>query len=296
MRSLVFAAALAVSAVAIAQDARPPTIPVAVQPTRDTVSQKERLVQRLLHDSPAARRIDASSNEEAKKFFAQAHEQHDKAGAALAAGDYAGSDALLNEALWLIGKARQLVPDTMYRVVEWRFRYQRLQDVVDALNASYEKHLTRANVKPVEQQEIARLIADARSYRTSEQIPEAVATLERAQSMLLGGLNRLLGSSTLVYAEKFDTPADELAHEMQKNRSYGELVPIAISQLKPEPEAMRLVARYIESNQTLSREAQQHAARKNYTAALKATREGTQALQRALGAAGVVVPQDMNGQ
>ena len=288
-------AVFAMSAGVPAQEQRSAAPNPSAPPGRATLEQKHALVARLLGDSPAAKRIAGSTNAEAKQYMAIAQQHEAQAAAALAAGELPKTDALLNEALWMIGKARQLVPDTMYRVIEWRFRYARMQDVVDALYDSYEKHLTRVSASraPRDKEEIVRVIAEARSFRTSEQIPEAVASLERAERMLLLGLNQMLGSETIEYTQKFESPSEEFAHELQRNRSYVELVPIAISQLKPGPEALRLAARYMESNQTLTEQAQHQAARKNFPAALKGVREGTVSLQRALAATGLVVPQDM---
>jgi len=291
-------AVFAISAGVPAQEQRAAAPQLSSPPTRTTLEQKHALVARLLGDSPAAKRIAGSTNAEAKQYMAVAQEHETQAAAALAAGELPKTDVLLNEALWMIGKARQLVPDTMYRVIEWRFRYARMQDVVDALYGSYEKHVTRVSAirAPRDREEIARLIGEARSFRTSEQIPEAVAALERAERMLLVGLNQMLGSETIEYTQKFESSSEEFAHELHRNRSYAELVPIAISQLRPGPEALRLAARYIESNQTLTEQAQQQAARKNFPAALKGVREGTASLQRALAAAGLVVPQDMKAE
>ncbi|MBI3935889.1 MAG: hypothetical protein HY323_02850 [Betaproteobacteria bacterium] len=286
-----------------AEPQRAGAMPAAPGQTRQAVEQKEAFLRRLLGDSPVASRIAKSGNAEAQKFMAAAREHHAKAAALLQGGDAAGADRALNEALWMTGKARQLVPDTMYRLIEQRVRYARLLETVESLKASYERHLARLTPRPVggfaareQLDRITQLVDEARNYANSEQVSESVAVLERAEQVLLVALNRVLGSATIEYSQQFETFVEEFEYEMARNRSYGELIPLALRELKPPPEAARLIQRYVESNIALRGAAQRHAAKKDYHAALASIRDGTGYLQRALASAGLVVPQGMNDQ
>lgn len=267
--------------------------------TARLVEQKEALVIRLLEDSPAARRIAASGNAQAQQFMSTGREYHRSAAAAMQAGDIRAADGLLNEALWSIGRARQLVPDSMYRVIEYRVRYAQLVASIDSLQESYRGHLGhlgRSAADDAAWKNVAGLVDEAKSFRASERLAEANVLLLKAERGLLAAFSAVLGMNTLDYTMHFATAAEEFRFELERNRSFGELVPLAIAELRPAGDALRLIDRYVESGRMAREAAQQHAAHRDYVAALKAIRGGTAQLERALTAAGLAPPQEAAGQ
>lgn len=270
----------------------------AAAPSAQVVKQKEALVRSLIGASPVASRIAASQSAEAKEFFAKAQDFYNQAVLHIQTGDTAKAEQFLNDAMWNIGKARQMVPDPAARQVEDRVRYARLLEGVESLRGSYARHAARTKAQDA-QRELTRidaLIEEARTHMNSEKTADAVRTLEQAEKSLLQGTNKILGSTTLQYAEKFDSPAEEFAYEMDRNKSFIDLVPVALAELKPSEDAKRLVERYVEQNRNMRDQAQQQAKSSDFTAALKSIRSGTGFLQRALLAAGLVVPKDPNAE
>lgn len=268
-------------------------------PSRLSVEQKEKFVSRLLDDSPVARRITSGTNADAKAFFASALEQHRRAREQIDAGDLAAADRTLNDALWSAGKARQLAPDSAQRLIAERVRNARLLDGVLSLRHGYERQLQRPHrgaggaAAPVADAALDRadaLIDDARSLSNAERVVEANRALEDAERGLLEALNRTLGSATLRYEEKFDSPFEEFEFESNRNASYADLVPVALHEYRPSADQFRVVSRHVERHQSLREQALQLAARKDFRAALRTIRAATAELQRALGAAGLVVP------
>lgn len=290
MRRALVAAALALAAPAAFAQATPP---------RATVGQKEILVGRLLNDSPAVQRIEASSSAEAKEHFRSARERHARAVALLQAGDLAGADAQLNEAMWMAGKARQLVPDPMRRAIELRVQNRAMLRAIESLRASYQTHLARAQGLPrgtnATDARLASLNArldEAMSFSNSEHVQEANAILHAVERDLMAALTAILGSDTIDYAQRFETQAEEFAYEMSRNRSYQELLPVARSELRPGKDAAALMERYAASSATHLERAEKSAARRDFPAALEAVRQATSYLQSALTAAGVTMPRD----
>jgi hypothetical protein len=265
-------------------------------PERRALDQKEALVRRLVFDSPVEQRIEASGNAEAKLQFGRARALHARARALADAGDLAEADTELNAAMWAIGKARQLVPDPAARAVDVRVRYAGLLRTAEALSRSYEGHLARAGAAAPAgdaRLEAARArIEEAKGLANAEHLAEAVAALERAERDLMAGLNAVLGAATLRYAPRFETPAEEFSFELERNRAYRDLVPVAVAELKPRREAVTLVDRYVALNARQLETAQGHAAARRYPEALDALRTGTNNLQAALAAAGLAVPRD----
>ncbi len=277
-------------------------VSAAAQPgpaARAMLQQKEALVKRLLTDSPAVVRIVASGNAQAQEYFRLARERHDAALALLQSGDLAQAELQLNEAMWMAGKARQLVPDPMLRAIEVRVQNRALARSIESLRASYQAHLARAQGLPrgsaAKDARLARIDArleEAMSYSSSEHVREANAILHAVERDLMGALAQVLGSDTVEYAQRFETQAEEYAHELARNRSYEELLPVARHELRPGPEALAAMERHAGQSAAFVERAAKSAARREHAAAIEALRHATFHLQSALAAAGVALPSD----
>jgi hypothetical protein len=278
---------------ALAAEARAPASTVST--SKPLVAQKEALVKLLLADSPAVKRVEGSGNAEAKKNLAAAREAYQKALLALKANDLNNADMQLNEATWMIGKARQLVPDPVTHNIEHRVRYAQMVESVESLKATYQRHLLRGRLQPANDAQMIRavqLIDRAKRQANADYLEQANRTLSEAERVLMVNIGRVLGTRTIEYAQRFESPAEEYGFELDRNRSYSELIPIALAEFKPGSEAIRQVNYFVETNRQMREQAQQFAARKNYKEALVAIRGGTGYLQSALGAAGLQVPQE----
>jgi hypothetical protein len=282
-------AALCASALAAAQ-----------QPARGLVEQKESLVRRLLGDGPTVRRVAASGSDEARRQMEIASAMHARSLEHLQRGELKEAETRLDEAMRALGRARQLAPDGTQRAAERRERYERLRQSVAGLREAYARHLRRTSgapaAAPVRDEvldAVAQRTENARRLYEGERPVEAAQALEGAEQALLEGLNRVLGAATLDYAPRFDSAAEEYGYELERNRSYATLVPAALEELRPSGAARQLVQRYVETNAALVTLAGRQASERDWRAALDNLRSGTSYLQRALGAAGLVVPQVM---
>lgn len=288
-----FLAAGAIAQVDVAPRQARSAVAQASPPTRAVIEQKALLLLRLMSDSPAARRIGASA--EAKAYFARAQRQHEQALALLDSGELVNADALLSEALALMSQARRLTPDVGSREEAQRQRYVQLADSMRSLSESYERHRARAPKEAALRIDSARTAAaDAvRSARTLEQAGrygDAIAALSRAEHELLHSFNAAMGTTTLEFSPEFNTLADEFNYELDRNHDYATLVPVALDELKPSLVARQAVAAYVADSNAMREMARGHAARQDYEAALSSVRQSTLQLQRALAAAGLVVP------
>lgn len=268
------------------------------QTLQQTVMQKETFVRRLVDDSAFADRIAASGNRDAQAFLAAAVELYRRARDEIGRADYGAADRALNDAIWSAGKARQLAPDRMSRLIVERFEFARLMQGVESLRESYHRHLAHAQPVAGSPHAVAleradALIDDARTLAAAEDFVPAMRALTHAERSLSGGLSQLLGSRTLTYAAQFETVAEEYRYEIDRNRSYEQLVPVAVSDRRPSAEAVSVIGRHVERNQTLRTQAQSLADRKDFRAALRTLRNGTGELQQALAVAGVVVPMEL---
>lgn len=286
-----------VAAHAAQSDTRVPS--PAAKVSRQLVEQKEAFLKRVLSDSPATRRIEASKNSEAGRYLKDAQENHGKAVLSIKNDEIATADRQLNDAISFIGKARQLAPDPLTSNVEHRVRYAQMLESVESLRISYQRHLQRANRQPpgmvandAQLRKVAQLVDSAKSLANTEQIMEANKALGDAERTLMVSLSRVLVARTIEYAQRFKTVAEEYSYELDRNLSYAGLIPIAIAEFKPGSDTLREVQNFVNTNRRLREQAQQQAAKTEYRAALATLHGGTARLQSALAAAGLRVPQD----
>lgn len=271
----------------------------ATQVSRQLIEQKESLVKSFLGDSQTVGKIAASDKAEARSRLAGARDRHARAVTAMSRGDLAGADRLLDEATRLFGEARRLVAEESVRQAELKARYTQTLESVEALRESYRRHLNRIGESSALATSLrgqfarASVLSErAKTLFASGKMPQAIDALGRAEKALLAGFSRVLGSRRIEYSQRFETPAEEFAFELDRNRSYEALIPIAIAEFRPASAAIREVQRSIDANHRLLEEAVAHATQNNYAVALKSVRSGTAQLHNALAVAGLRVPED----
>jgi tetratricopeptide (TPR) repeat protein len=264
------------------------------------LAQKQSFARSLVEDAAVAERIKASQDAEALRLFKLAQESYASAQAAVKAGDYAAAEKQLNEAMAAMGKARRLVPDAAALAAKQRAEYAEKLQGVESLEKSYRGYLKAAGRKAGaaggETDEaatlgISRLMEAARKHAAENRHGDALRALDKAEQVMRSALNRVLGSATLDYTLKFESPAEEFAFELERNRSYMELVPVAIAEYKPKAESRQLIEVLVGQSREAVEQARAYAEQKDYQRALSSVRTGTEYLMNALGVAGLVVPQ-----
>lgn len=256
--------------------------------------QKLELVAKLLDGSSAAR-IDASGQNEARTALGAARKLHAQAVDDLRAGNAAAAERALNEALALISRARTLTPDPAVVAREQRMRYGQMIASIESVQASYLHHLAHTGRRPetdLRWLAVSRLVDSARNYAERGSFAQANQLLVRAEGDLLAALESVLGGTTLEYAHHFANPQEEFDHELARNRNYRELIPLAVTELKPSPDAVLRVDHYLNASLALRKEAEKLAVNRDLNGALDNIRRSTSELQRALLAAGLVVPKE----
>lgn len=265
------------------------------------VEQKAQMVERLLFNSPVAARVSSSQNEEARRHLTNARELSTHGRALASTGQLRGADALLNEAIWEIGRAQQLVPDQAARLIDERARYDQLSGSVSALLRTYQLGVSGPGVitmrpEATAERNVTRAMAaveQARAQADAGQMPEANRTLDQALALLLRDALGRLDGQTLVYDRRFANSRDEFAYELARHRSLDGLVPLAVLEYRPSREAQVLIERYVRQARSLRDRAEAQASAADHANALLSLADGTDHLQRALQAAGLSVPQTM---
>ncbi|HEY0845482.1 MAG TPA: hypothetical protein VGE12_08945 [Noviherbaspirillum sp.] len=300
MAAVLFATAMAsAGVVSIPAYANAPAGADAAGTAQAAVESKTRLIRLLFAQSPAMQRIPQSNNAQAKKKLADAQALFAKASAEANAGRHDIALKMMDETLREIVVASRMVPDVAQIASQERSRYTSLLDSTRAfvnLHKNLSARMAARNLpssgnpldtilRVKEQMEKAEALAASGNHK------DANGILNDAYKSVVAALNRMLMSETIVYDNKFDSPADEFRNELARNRSYEELVPLAIAQLTPSREAAMQSERHAQQSREFRDAAQKQAASGDYQAALKTIHDATSHLQRALRVAGVIVPQ-----
>jgi hypothetical protein len=279
-----FAALLAAVLVPLWASAETPAPPPA--------SPKLELVKRLLGDLTAKQRIANSDSTEAKRLLGAATENCAKAEALVGANNLAGAEPLINEALKQITAARRAVADPVPKMSALKLRYSQVLDSVQASYAAFERRAKESGKSGAEGGElnrIADIIQSAKVLAAGDQMEPAINTLGSAEKNLLAGMSRLLGATTLDYTHRASTPAEAFEYQLARNRSYASLVPIAVEQMQPKEETLKLIEKNLAENVRLRALAREQADKKDFESALASIDAGTALLQRALALAGLAL-------
>jgi len=244
-----------------------------------------------------AARIAGSQNEQARRHFANARDLTQHARHLAGEGQLRAADGLLNEAIFEISKAQQLVPDPGTQQAAERARYSQLEDSVAALRRTALIALPNATAKKAETEQALRaadtLIDQAVALAKADKYIEANRTLDRALMLLLKDASTRLSGQTIVYDVRFANRREEFDFELERLRSFERLVPLALLEFRPSPEARALVDRHVAQARELRERGEAQVGR-DPIAAIKDVVEATDALRRALQAAGLSLPQTMS--
>lgn len=298
--------ALMLTGAALAADPMSATVKPGAQGTPEigassllaTLERKQRLVQLLLAQSPAVKRIPQSNSSQAKKKLAEAQSLYAKAEGESTAGRTEAAIKLLDESLRQIASASSLVPDSVEQAARERIRNVELRDAINSFQTLHKSLLSRMSTNKLQIPAVAAdidridgMVDKADALVAGGNQHEANVVLNTTYKMVVSTLNKILAAETIVYGLKFDSPADEFRHELARNRSYEELIPIALAQLNTARETATLAEHSAQQSRDLRAAAQKQASGGDDRAAVKTIQVATSHLQRSLRIAGVVVPQ-----
>lgn len=262
------------------------------------LSQKQVFARGLIEDAAVVKRIQASQDAEAQRLLAQAGDSYSAALVSLKGGDFASAEKQLNESMSAIGKARRRAPDVAALAAKQRADYQKSLESIESLQKSYLSYLKRAKSTSASSSGdtddratlgIAKLVETAKAHAKDGRMADALQALEKAEQVMKSALGRVLGATTLEYTQKFETLAEEYAFELERNRSYLELVPVAIDELKPTEDAKQTIENLVEQDRAAIDLAREYEKLRDYAKAVANVRAGTSYLQLALSTAGLVL-------
>lgn len=265
----------------------PPPAPAAVKLTPQQVQQKLAYAEMLLSSSDSAKRIQTSNNEEAKSLQKQAQEHVSKAKAA--GSDLPKAMAAVDEAFRLNGLAVKLVPSGS-TAVDYKAEYEHIHKEMKGYEQSYNKNRKAKDSKvtaKLDETKYKSLVAQAEQAAAKGDYSTAIKPIKEAANMITAAISVMLDDSTVVYELKFDTPKDEYEYELERYKSYAELVPIAKQELKVNAAQSGMVDELVQKAEQIIEQGKTLAAKGDFTTAIQAAQGATENIKRALVGIGV---------
>lgn len=264
--------------------------PLHASEPRLQLEQRIRLTAQLLNDSPTAQRIGASGNSQAVAHLNEGRVHHAISEDALARGDLDAARRNADEALRHVALARRMVPDAPARAAAVRQRHDLMISNLDRLLDAWARRLPVGDADDGDRVAAIALMDTARYFAREGRFEESVHVLASAESHVLAGMKRLLDAREVDYTQRPATPAEEFRLELQRHQALSDLVPLALREMRPRPDAAALINRYSEASAALRDQAQRRFQDGQSREALADLRNAMLYLQRALGAAGVTTP------
>ena len=270
----------------------------AVKPQGDAakrmLANKLKLLDQLVNRSPAVKRIENSTNAEAKQLLENARQAYQHAQRELEADHLDAAGLHINEGLRAVGIASRKVGDSRRRNEAAKARYQELRQRVLTFLEAFQRVASEKKDRNVTallgQSDVDALLMEADRLAKKDAFEAANQQLTQLADNVEVALIKARYRETLLHELKFDTPEDEYAYEMGRNRSYVMLVKLLTKERPMSVAGSAYVEKSIQRNETLRKDAESLAANGDTAAAIKKLEAGTKQLGRALRASGMAFP------
>lgn len=257
------------------------------------VSSRLVYVERLLTESSAAKKVDASGKAEAIDMKAQAQKHFDEAKKLAGDGDSESAEAELREAIRLMTAAARAANGDSKVSQKQSDDYGSRKESVTALAKAHDRIATEKGMKDMNQALQAKVAAD---LAASDELlaqgkgDEARAMLDTTYESVKASLEGLRGGDTLVRELNFETPEDEYHYELDRNDTHRMLVEVLLAE-KMQASPMRKTADgFIAKAGDLRKQAEDAAGKKKFEDAIGLLEESTKEYIRAIRSAGVYIP------
>ena len=273
------------------QDTTLPAANGSVEKNYRALNSKLILLGKLVNESTTATRITASSNEQAHELLANAREAWQEATAARDSGDINASEQHVKQGLATISAASRMVED-VGRVQQAQVqRYQQLRKRVLSFSEAFQRAVAE---KPgqsfsgfLDQAEVSGLIQEAEALAHKADYVAANQRLVKAADAVELALSQARDKETLVHELKFDSPEDEYAYEIQRNKGYRQLIDLLKHKRADSDTKLLYVQKMVVENERLCEDAEALFKQGDTQAALKQLEKGTDKLEMALRASGM---------
>lgn len=256
------------------------------------VGQNIEFVERLIHESVAAKQILESNNQEAHNLREKALRQMQVAREAEAKGDSKAVAEALHEAKTAIFKGMQLVGQKVVAEKKQE-NYQKKRQSLESLLQAHERIVAEQDSDPasLEVGEFARSKLDeARAQSDQGNYAEALNLTNSAYLSVKLSLTKLREGKTLVRSLNFETREDEYQYELGRNNTHNMLVNTVLKEKRNDPRLGKLMDIPMKQAENLRSQAEAEAANGDYETAIRTMEQSTRQIIKAIRMAGIFIP------
>ena len=257
------------------------------------VSSRLVYVERLLTESSAAQKVDASGKAEAIEMKARAQAHFDEARRLSESGDNSGAEAELGEAIRLMTSAARAANGDAKVTQKQTDDYGTRKESVTALAKAHDRIASEKGKKDMNhalQEKVSADLAVSDELMAQGKGDEARAMLDATYESVKASLEGLRGGDALVRELNSATPADEYLYALARNDTHRMLVEVLLAE-KMQASPMRKTADgFIAQAGELRKQAEVAAGKKQFEEAIDLLEASTKEFIRAIRSAGVYIP------
>lgn len=265
----------------------------AQQASAAAITSRLSFVEKLIFESSAARKVEESGKAEALTLKADAEQHFTAAQAKNEAGDTAGAEAELNEAVRSMRAAVQAAGDGEQVTEKKSADFARRRESVDALMLAHERIATEKGLGERHRELAARVETElhaADELLDEGKADEARAALDATYETVKVSVESLREGETLVRELKFETKKDEYLYELDRNDTHRMLIQVLLAEKMEDERARTTAEGFISKAENLRGEAETEAGRERYEEAIGLLEQSTKELIRAIRSAGIYIP------
>jgi hypothetical protein len=256
-----------------------------------TIDSKLKLLAKLVNESAAAARISDSGNERALELLAEARTAWQQASRARDSGNLNASEQHVKQGLQAISSASRMVEDVGRANTVQQQRYQQLRKRVLSFSEAFQRAAAEKPGQSVSDYlnlaEVSGLLKEAEGLAHEGDYVAANRRLVKAADAVELALSLARDKQTLVHELKFESPEEEYAYEIERNKGYQQLIDLLKHKRAGSDTKLVYVQKMIVENDQLCEDAEALVRQGDVQAAIRELEKGTNKLEMALRASGV---------
>jgi tetratricopeptide (TPR) repeat protein len=173
-------------------------------------------------------------------------------------------------------------------IAEKKKSYNEKLESIESIEASHARAYKKAET-PVDydRPSVEVLLKKADALAKKQKYDDAIKELSKVEYLVSHALNGMLGSRTVVFELKFDTPKDEYIYERKRYKSYLELIPTALEARKPSQKRIARADKFVDKAKFYAGKAEESLEAGRYEEAIVIIKDATSQVRIALMALGV---------
>jgi hypothetical protein len=251
---------------------------------------KVKLLDWLVHDSPVTKRIETSGDEEAAQQLKRAQDMWEQAVEHSEREEYELAEVHIDAGLKLMTRVSRKFKDQDREKQARIDLYKQVRGHVDMFVTAFDRiaeEKGEADIgKLLDREKLDSLMSSAQSQYDDGDLVMANHLMRQAADLVDNALSDARHKEVLLHELSFESLEEEYAYEINRNESYVKLIDLMQEKDGPSQASASYVAKLIEQNAELRKEADALADKGNYEESIAILEQGTDKLSRALRVSG----------